>query len=132
GGSKFTAAGANVTYACNGQDGKNGTDGKHGTSITDVGQLNGLGCTGTDGSPGTISVHTSTTNDVTLHCDVASKCPSSLPSYANSTTTCDAATGTIGLTCDTGFADANGQIADGCELDLRSDPNNCGAVGNVI
>ncbi|MFO0606915.1 MAG: hypothetical protein U0324_27330 [Polyangiales bacterium] len=34
-------------------------------------------------------------------------------------------------TCDPGFADVNGLAADGCEVDLASDPRNCGAVGNA-
>ena len=32
-----------------------------------------------------------------------------------------------GLRCDAGFADCNGVATDGCEVDLRGDPANCGA-----
>lgn len=31
--------------------------------------------------------------------------------------------------CQTGFADCNGDYADGCEVDLRKDKNNCGMCG---
>ena len=33
-------------------------------------------------------------------------------------------------TCSTGFVDCDGQVANGCERDVRSDVNNCGACGN--
>jgi hypothetical protein len=32
--------------------------------------------------------------------------------------------------CEEGFSDCNGDIADGCETDLRSDVENCGQCGN--
>jgi hypothetical protein len=32
--------------------------------------------------------------------------------------------------CAPGFADCNGNPADGCEANLNSDRNNCGACGN--
>src|SRR5690606_277036 len=32
--------------------------------------------------------------------------------------------------CMEGYEDCNGQPADGCEIDLRSDPQNCGACGS--
>ena len=33
--------------------------------------------------------------------------------------------------CDLGWKDCDGQVADGCEVDSRSDVNHCGACGNV-
>ncbi len=37
-----------------------------------------------------------------------------------------------GLSCKAGFGDCNNEFcADGCELDLSSDPNNCGACGRA-
>lgn len=40
-------------------------------------------------------------------------------------------TGNCTLQCKSGFGDCNTQFcADGCEIDLLSDPNNCGACGN--
>jgi Stigma-specific protein, Stig1 len=35
------------------------------------------------------------------------------------------------LTCISGFADCNDNGSDGCEVSLDTDPNNCGACGNV-
>jgi len=35
------------------------------------------------------------------------------------------------LTCSTGYADCDDNGGDGCEVDLQTDPNNCGACGNV-
>ena len=32
--------------------------------------------------------------------------------------------------CNPGFADCNNDPSDGCEIDLQSDPNNCGACAN--
>lgn len=40
--------------------------------------------------------------------------------------------GACSLICETGFVDCNNDMfADGCEIDVRSDPNNCGACGNI-
>ena len=40
--------------------------------------------------------------------------------------------GQCSITCSAGFADVNGPAAnDGCEVNLSTDPSNCGAVGNV-
>jgi formylglycine-generating enzyme required for sulfatase activity len=49
-------------------------------------------------------------------------------SGAHSTPTCG--TGTCALTCSTGWADANGNRADGCELDVTTNAN-CGVPGNA-
>ncbi|MDF2696355.1 MAG: Tryptophan synthase alpha chain [Labilithrix sp.] len=38
--------------------------------------------------------------------------------------------GVCSLECEPGFADCNGDPADGCEVDLRSHPGHCGACGN--
>ncbi len=38
--------------------------------------------------------------------------------------------GACGFACREGFGDCNGDSADGCEVNLNSDPNNCGACGN--
>lgn len=35
------------------------------------------------------------------------------------------------ITCDSGFADCNDRADDGCEIDLRSDLNHCGACGQT-
>lgn len=39
--------------------------------------------------------------------------------------------GVCSLMCPPGTADCNGVVEDGCEKNLGSDPNNCGACGNV-
>ena len=35
------------------------------------------------------------------------------------------------IDCNAGFANCNGNVADGCEINKNSDVNNCGACGNV-
>jgi hypothetical protein len=49
-------------------------------------------------------------------------------SLANATPTCAAGTCNI-ATCQQGFANCNGQAADGCEIAIASDVFNCGACG---
>lgn len=39
--------------------------------------------------------------------------------------------GGCGVLCDGNHANLNGRIDDGCEVDLRTDANNCGTVGTV-
>lgn len=41
------------------------------------------------------------------------------------------ANGACGFACNTGFADCNQDPRDGCETSTGSDPNNCGACGNI-
>ena len=55
-----------------------------------------------------------------------------LPIYPNSTTGCDPATGTLSITCSTGFANGDNEITNGCEINLLTDPANCGSVGHVV
>ncbi len=50
--------------------------------------------------------------------------------YPNATAGCAAGSCTID-TCDAGWGDCNGQLVDGCEKDVTSDLDNCGACGNV-
>lgn len=38
--------------------------------------------------------------------------------------------GDCSIQCDAGFADCNGDNGDGCEVDLQSDPANCGVCGH--
>jgi hypothetical protein len=42
------------------------------------------------------------------------------------------ANGDCSVTCNTGFADADNNDANGCEVDLKTDVNNCGSVGHVV
>jgi hypothetical protein len=66
---------------------------------------------------------------ITLVCQGPPTCPSSPPSYPNSTTSCTA--GVISINCKAGFVDADGVITNGCEIDTNTDPKNCGEVGVV-
>jgi hypothetical protein len=50
--------------------------------------------------------------------------------YPNATTTCSNDTWTF--VCNAGFANADGDLANGCEADLMTDVNNCGAAGNRV
>ncbi len=51
-------------------------------------------------------------------------------SFAHAAAEC--AAGACGFSvCDVGFADVDGAQANGCEVDLRADARNCGAVGNA-
>ncbi|MFL5910322.1 MAG: hypothetical protein ACJ768_07120 [Gaiellaceae bacterium] len=55
------------------------------------------------------------------------------PTTAHATPSCFG--GTWELTCDTGWFDANGVLADGCEFalaTLQTDPSNCGTIGNDV
>jgi hypothetical protein len=49
------------------------------------------------------------------------------PTPANAAPSC--ARGVCGLSCNPGYADCNGNPADGCEVELASSPENCGACG---
>lgn len=51
------------------------------------------------------------------------------PARPNATTTC--VNGVCSFTCNSGFKDCNGLVADGCELNVLFDNSNCGACGNV-
>ncbi|MBI5514572.1 MAG: hypothetical protein HY909_12430 [Deltaproteobacteria bacterium] len=55
-------------------------------------------------------------------------CGAACASGPNSTPTCG--TGACGLVCNAGWADLDGDRANGCELDLNTDAN-CGAPGNA-
>ena len=54
-------------------------------------------------------------------------------SAPNTTAICDHSTnpGTCSYTCVTGFADCNGTMSDGCEIDTMTDDKNCGRCGHA-
>ncbi|MBI2395525.1 MAG: hypothetical protein HYV09_38520 [Deltaproteobacteria bacterium] len=56
-------------------------------------------------------------------------CGNACPAVANATSTCSS--GTCGFTCLTGFADCDGNAANGCEVNLTSDVAHCGTCGKV-
>jgi hypothetical protein len=55
------------------------------------------------------------------HCGA---CSSACPARANSAARCEV--GRCAYACEPGFADCDGDPANGCEVDLRADPANCG------
>jgi hypothetical protein len=50
--------------------------------------------------------------------------------YPNASQACAQGACALGA-CDTGFENCNGDPADGCEVDIETDPANCGACGAV-
>jgi hypothetical protein len=55
-------------------------------------------------------------------------CPSPLPTYPNMATTCDPATGVVSSVCLPGFANTNGDLADGCETSLTTATEVCNGI----
>ena len=55
-------------------------------------------------------------------------CGAVCPPIANGTPSCSASACHVG-SCTAGFADCDGLVPDGCEVDTLSDPANCGACG---
>ncbi len=60
------------------------------------------------------------------HCG---SCSNTCPSYPDSTSTCTA--GTCGFTCLSGYGNCDGVASNGCETNLETNVNDCGACGNV-
>jgi hypothetical protein len=58
-------------------------------------------------------------------------CAMRFPSTPNGTVTCSATTHACTLGCSASFADCNTTIADGCEVDLRTDAAHCGTCANA-
>jgi hypothetical protein len=130
GGVHFIAAGGD-SYACNGApgaDGKDGRDGKDGAGLTSIDNLAGVGCTNA-GVHGTVTLTYGTGGSITLACAADSGggtgcTPQTVP---NGTLNCDGS-----VTCTAGFANVDGSSANGCEVDTRTDPANCGSAGNTV
>jgi hypothetical protein len=128
-----------------GAQGPNGGTGAQGPK-GDVGPpgpaLAGSGCTLPSGAAGTVQTTVAASGAISFACVAAgggggggSACPSPLPSYANATTVCDPATGTVSLSCNAGWADANGLIADGCESQLPAatpQPEVCNGIDDDL
>ncbi len=77
-------------------------------------------------------------------CECGSFCSSSTGSYDNayvvseycggcggSWWSCKPPTGTVTWHCDSGYANCDLDVANGCEININEDPNNCGSCGNV-
>jgi len=108
-------------YVCNGAPG--GTD------------LIGSACSLPDNTPGTVQMSVAANGAISFVCQTggggADLC-ANVPTYPNATTNCDPTTGALSITCSGGFANADNDITNGCEINLNTDVNNCGFVGNVI
>jgi Cys-rich repeat protein len=65
-------------------------------------------------------------NTTAAHCG---RCGSVCPAVANATPTC--AMGTCGFTCNPGFANCDGNAANGCEVNVATSATNCGRCGNA-
>ena len=118
-----------------GPQGTDGTDGKDGKDGKDGGDLVGSPCSLPNGTPGTVEMTVAANGAISWTCHIEpppSLCPSPLPTYANAVTACDPATGNVSITCNAGFANVDGTTANGCEVNLMTDPNNCGSVGNRV
>jgi Collagen triple helix repeat (20 copies) len=112
-----------------GDPGATGPTGATGPAGKDGSPLVGSACSIPGGTAGTVTMNIAGNGAISFSCQGPPSCPSTLPSYANSTTTCNA--GVISINCKAGFVDADGAIANGCEIDTNSDPKNCGEVGVV-
>ncbi len=60
----------------------------------------------------------------TMHCGT---CGTTCPAPANGAATCSM--GRCGVACADGYADCDGNAANGCEVDVRTDNTHCGACG---
>jgi hypothetical protein len=67
--------------------------------------------------------------DTLIDPDNCMTCGTICPDADNAVPVC--AEGDCAYVCNDGFADCNLAPVDGCEVDLNSDPNNCGTCGNV-
>jgi len=56
---------------------------------------------------------------------------SAVPIIANGTATCTNGVPTL-QSCTANFADIDGSLSNGCEINLLADVSNCGTVGNVV
>lgn len=83
-----------------------------------------LDCNGDGDQPNTDGCETDSAHDP-LHCG---GCRNPQCTVANGTAGCAAGRCAIAL-CDPGFRDCNFSARDGCEVDVRIDPANCGKCG---
>ena len=58
-------------------------------------------------------------------------CGKACPSYPNAKAVCELGQCKLQLVCNTGFADCNKKIDDGCEVNVFGDVNSCGQCGTV-
>jgi hypothetical protein len=141
GGAKFTVASGAATYACNGAvgaKGDKGDQGPTGPALVSVDSLSGVAC---GNGTGTITVGYASDGTVTLKCVTNSTSGGgsggnggtgcgTAPDYPNGSAVCN--NGAFVLVCNAGYADVDGLVSNGCEVNLATDPSNCGSVGNNV
>ena len=130
-----------------GGTGPQGPQGAPGASLTSIHDLDGLACQASTG-PGTISVSIAG-SPVVISCNATSSgtggdtggtggggtpatCAGTAPTGGPNAASVDCVNGAWAITvCYPGYADVDGVVDNGCEVDLLTDPQNCGRVGNV-
>ena len=67
--------------------------------------------------------------DLLMTTDSCGSCGNTCPAVANGVPSCSG--GVCGFACDAGYADCDGDPANGCETNTGSDVSNCGLCGNT-
>jgi hypothetical protein len=141
-----TQGGPALGVLCNGADGADGADGAAGATGpkgdpgTPGSVLVGSACAIPGGGTGIVQMDVAETGAISFKCEDFSTDPANCGSagnaipadgHLNANWACVNGQAVI-ASCVTGYANANADPADGCEVNLMTDPNNCGSVGNVI
>ncbi len=125
------------------------TDGCEQPTLTDTSNCGGCNsvCVVPNGTPGCSAgvCQITTCNPGFANCDLAvpngcevnlnsdidhcGSCPNACPTPANAGATCTG--GSCGFTCNVDFADCDGQPANGCEVNLQTDPTHCGSCAGA-
>jgi len=115
------------------------------TSLTAMNNCGGCGITCNAGTEicqaGACTKNTTSCASGTGDCDGNSTCETTLTTvtncgacgvqcatYPNMATSCN---GSCQYTCNAGYANVDGSLSNGCEVNLKTDANNCGTVGNI-
>jgi hypothetical protein len=138
--------GAALGVLCNGAHGANGTNGATGATGpkgdpgTPGSALVGSACTIPGGGAGIVQMDVAPTGAISFKCQDFSSDPANCGSaghaipadgFMHANWACVAGHEAI-ANCVAGFGDANTDPVDGCEVNLNTDPANCGSVGTVI
>ena len=139
GGFEIFGAGTSLGVLCDGAAGSPGAKGDTGPAGPPGSGLVGSDCTIPGGGHGTVQMQVAADGSISLKCVDLNTDPGNCGSLGNAIPpngtnhanyACVA--GQVVITgCVSGFADANGLVSDGCEIDLNT-ASNCGAVGNAI
>jgi hypothetical protein len=122
-----TDAGAKLGVLCDGAAGSPGPKGDTGPPGPPGSGLVGSDCSIPGGGNGMVQMQVASDGSISLKCQTSPGC-----SAPHATATCDGQGNVISLVCDPGFANGDGVLANGCEVDLNNDPINCGSLGNAI